>query len=110
MLLMIREDMFANKLVAMLERKKIANRDIFDVWFFLKNNWPINQKIVEKRAGMSLKSYLAKCIASIEVLSDRSMLFGIGGLLDEKQEAWAKANLKKDVLFLLKIRLQNESS
>ena len=39
MLVMIKEDMFAHKLVAMLERAKTANRDIYDVWFFLKNNW-----------------------------------------------------------------------
>jgi len=27
--------MFAHKLVAMTERNKIANRDIFDIYFFL---------------------------------------------------------------------------
>lgn len=34
MLVMVREDMFAHKLVAMLERKKTANRDVYDVWHF----------------------------------------------------------------------------
>jgi hypothetical protein len=33
----------------------------------------------------------------------------MGELLDEKQNAWAKANLKKDVLFLFKVRYENES-
>ena len=37
MLVMKKEDMFAHKLVAMTERTKIANRDVFDVYFFLKN-------------------------------------------------------------------------
>lgn len=36
---MVREDMAAHKMVAMLERIGKTNRDIFDVWFFLKNNW-----------------------------------------------------------------------
>ncbi len=34
MLVMKKEDMFAHKLVAMTERTGMANRDIFDVWFF----------------------------------------------------------------------------
>jgi len=33
----------------------------------------------------------------------------MGELLDEKQKAWAKANLKKDVVFLLKVTFENES-
>ena len=39
MLVISGEDIFANKLVALIDRKKIANRDIFDIWFFLDKNW-----------------------------------------------------------------------
>jgi len=60
MLVMKKEDMFAHKLVAMIERGRTANRDIFDVWFFLEKNWEINKKIVEKRTGMKFKDYLKK--------------------------------------------------
>ena len=108
MLVMVREDMFAHKLVAMLERARVANRDIFDVWFFLKNNWPINKEIVEKRTGMSFKEYLEKCIEFTESHGGRKILNGMGELLDEKQKVWAKANLKKDAAFLLKVRLEQE--
>ena len=108
MLVMVREDMFAHKLVAMLERAKTANRDIFDVWFFLKNNWPINEEIVQKRTGMSFKEYLKKCIEFTESHGRRKILNGMGELLDEKHKAWAKANLTKDVTFLLKVRLEQE--
>jgi predicted nucleotidyltransferase component of viral defense system len=108
MLVMVKEDMFAHKLVALLERGKTANRDIFDVWFFLKNNWPINTQIVEKRTGLPFKVYLKKCIDFLEGYSDRYILAGIGELLDEKQKAWVKSNLKKDVLFLLKIKYEIE--
>lgn len=107
MLAMIKEDMFAHKLVAMLERKETANRDIFDIWFFLKNNWEINKEIVEKRTKMKFKDYLKKCIEFVDELSDRNILAGMGELLDEKTKAWAKENLKKDVLFLLKLRLES---
>ena len=108
MLVMIKEDMFAHKLVAMLERTNIANRDVFDVWFFLKNNWPINKEIVEKRTEMDFEKYLKKCIKFVESLSDRSILAGMGELLNAKQKVWAKAQLRKGVLFLLKIRLEQE--
>lgn len=109
MLVMINEDMFAHKLVAMLERSKTANRDVYDVWHFLKKCWPINKKIVEKRTKMSFVSYLRKCIKFVESLSDRNILSGMGELMDEKQKAWVKNNLKKDTIFLLKIRLETEA-
>lgn len=107
MLVMVREDMFAHKLVAMLDRTVLANRDIYDVWFFLKNHWPINETIVQQRVGVSLQEHLQRCIALIEKLSDKNILAGIGELLDHKQKAWAKTNLRKDVLFLLRLRLED---
>ena len=108
MLVMIEEDMFAHKLVAMLERTKTANRDVFDVWYFLKNRWPMNKKIVEKRTKMEFRDYLKKCVKFVESMSDRGILAGMGELMDAKQKAWVKANLKKDTAFLLKVRLEQE--
>ena len=108
MLVMVREDMFAHKLVAILERTKTANRDVYDIWYFLKNLWPINKEIVEKRTKMSFKDHLKRCIAFVESLSDRSILSGMGELLDEKEKAWAKAHLRRDTIFLLRARLEQE--
>jgi predicted nucleotidyltransferase component of viral defense system len=105
MLIMVKEDMFAHKLVAVLERKKAANRDIYDIWHFLKNRWPINEDIVKKRTGMNFRDYLKICIEFVDSLNDRTILSGMGELLDEKQKAWAKDNLRKDTVFLLKVRL-----
>ena len=108
MLIIVKGDMFAHKLVAVLERKKIAHRDVYDIWYFLKNRWPINKEIVEKRTGINFKDYLKKCIAFVESLSDRNILSGMGELLDEKQKAWAKIHLRKETVFLLKIRLEQQ--
>ncbi len=108
MLVMKREDMFAHKIMAMYERMDKANRDIYDVWFFLKNNWPINSKIVEKRSGMVFKTLLKKCITSLEKGKNKNILQGIGELLDEKQKLWVKKHLISDVLFLLKLMLESE--
>ena len=105
MLVMKKEDMFAHKLVAMTERTGMANRDIFDVWFFLENNWEINKKMIEKRTGIKFKNYIQKCIKLIEKIPKHRILSGMGEVLDKKQKLWAKTNLKNDVLFLLKLML-----
>jgi len=103
---MVREDMLANKLAAMHERMGRSNRDIFDVWFFLKHNWPVNERIVETRTGLAFREFIALSITSLEKFSDRGILSGIGELLDAKQKAWAKANLRKDTIFLLQLLIE----
>jgi len=108
MLVMKHEDMFAHKLVAMVERNKIANRDIYDVHFFLKNNWEINKEIVEKRTEMKFTDYLKKCIEFVENISNQGILSGMGELINEKQKDWVKSELKKNTVFLLKLMLDNE--
>ena len=108
MKVMIREDMFAHKLVAMYERMGKANRDIFDVWFFGQKDWPINKDIVEKRTEMPFRDFLHKCIEALEKLPNRDILAGMGELLDEKQKAWVKAKLISEVIFQLKLTLENE--
>ena len=101
MLVMENEDMFAHKLVAMVERNKIANRDIYDVHFFLKNNWGINKEIVEKRTEMKFADYLKKCIEFVENIPNRGILSGMGELIKEKQKDWVKSELKKIQCFYL---------
>ena len=108
MQVMVREDMFAHKLMAMHERIGKTSRDVYDVWFFLKNNWPINKDIVEKRASITYLEVLKKCIVQVEKMTDRNILRGLGELLTERQKDWAKTKLKPDVIFLLKLALENE--
>ena len=108
MQVMEREDMFAHKLMAMHERIGKTSRDIYDVWFFLQNNWLINKGIVEKRAGMSYKELLQKCIAQLENMPERNILRGLGEMLTDSQKDWAKAKLRADTIFLLKLALENE--
>jgi predicted nucleotidyltransferase component of viral defense system len=107
MKVMIKEDMAAHKMVAMLERIGDANRDIFDVHFFLKHHWPINEAIIEKRTGLSTLQFLQKCIDALETLDNRGILSGLGELLDAKQKAWAKEKLIADTVFLLRVMLES---
>lgn len=104
-LVMEKQDMVANKLVALLGRKNLANRDLFDLWYFLKNNWEINKKLVENRTGQGFKDYLKKCIKRVEEIQEKYILQGLGEVLDEKQKNWVKKNLKKELLFLMRYYL-----
>jgi len=108
MKVMVREDMFANKIVAFYQRLERTNRDIFDTWFFLQKNWPINKDLVEERVKMPFKKFLEECINKLEKLPERSILGGMGEVLNEKQKIWVRGNLKKDLLFLLKLKLSEQ--
>jgi predicted nucleotidyltransferase component of viral defense system len=108
MLVMNKEDMFANKLMAMYERIGKTSRDVYDVYFFAKNNWQINKKIVEDRAKISYKQVLKKCVALLEKMNNKHILDGLGELLTESQKDWARAKLKTETVFLLKVMLESE--
>lgn len=107
MKVMVQPDMAAHKMVAMLERLGKTNRDIFDTWFFLKNNWPVNEKIIEARTGLSMQSFLQQSVDELEAMSDHGILSGMGELLDAKQKAWVKEKLRSETIFLLKIKLDS---
>lgn len=109
MLVMVQEDMFAHKLMAMLERIGKTSRDIFDVQYFAKNNWPINRKIVEERSGVSYKQALEKCIAMLESMDNKHILDGLGELLTESQKDSARVKLKSDTIFILKVMHSTEN-
>lgn len=104
MLVMVPEDMFAHKLMAMYERIGKTSRDIYDVWFFLENRFPINQDIVEQRAGMPFDKVIDECVNKLEKLSARKILDGVGELLSEGRKDWARAKLREETISLLLLR------
>lgn len=108
MRVMVQDHMFAHKLMAMCERKRPANRDLYDVWFFFRKLWPINVQVLEERSGLSFQQYLKQAIAHVEKVDNGNILDGIGELLSEKQKIWVKEHLKEDLLFQLRLRLQME--
>lgn len=105
MLVMVPEDVFAHKLMAMHERIGKTSRDIYDVWFFLQRRFPINRAIVEARSGMPFDEFIQTCIGQLENLSARRILDGVGELLTPSQKDWAKAKLREETIALLKLRL-----
>ena len=102
MKVMVREDMFAHKLCALLDRNVITNRDIFDCRFFMQNQTPVNKSIVESRMEMPLTDYLQKCIEHLESLSDKGLLQGMGELMDNKMKKNIQMKMLPEVIELLK--------
>jgi len=95
--------LFASKLAALTDRRLLAMRDIYDVWFFAKNNWDINTEVLKTRTSKTVKEHMADCIPVIEAVKDNEILRGLAELLpDEKAKAWVKTHLRDEAVFLLK--------
>ena len=101
MRVLVKSDMFAHKLCALLDRTEITGRDIFDCWFFLNTHTPVNAAIVESRMGMPLQDYLQRCIDSVEQVSDKTIMNGLGELTDGETKKFAKTKLKEETVSLL---------
>jgi predicted nucleotidyltransferase component of viral defense system len=102
MKVMIGADMFAHKLCALLDRSSITGRDIFDCWFFMKSHTPLNKDIVETRMNIPLADYIRKCISLVESVNDRSLLHGVGDLMNDDIKKFVRKNLKTETIVLLK--------
>ncbi len=99
---MVQEDMFAHKLCALLDRNAIANRDIFDCWFFMQRQTPVNKGIVESRMKMSLSEYLQACIEHLEAMSDKGLLQGMGELMDNKMKRFIQVKMRSEIINFFK--------
>ena len=95
-------DMFSNKLCALLGRSSIANRDIFDIWFLLSRQTAVNKTIIEQKTGKSLSDYLQDCIDTIENLPDKSLLDGLGELVEREYKTFIRNKLRTEILTLLR--------
>ena len=103
MKVMVKPDMFAHKLCALLDRDMLTNRDVFDVYYFLNQKTPVNKTIVEERMKMTLEAYLDKCISRIEEIPPKSLLNGIGELVNNDMKAFVRNKLKAETLQMLKM-------
>lgn len=107
MLVIVPSDMFAHKIMAMTERIGKTSRDIYDVWFFLENHFPINKEIIERRAGIKFDQVIQNCIKQLEKMNNRDILTGVGELLTPSQKDWAKSKLRQETISLLQLQLVN---
>lgn len=99
---MVLADMFAHKLCALLDRNAVTNRDIFDCWFFMSKQTPINNTLVENRMEMPYADYVQKCIGHLESMSDKGLLQGLGELMDNNMKSFVRNKLRQETINLLK--------
>lgn len=96
------ESIFANKLVALYERFK--NRDLYDVNFFLKNNFPINNQIITERTWKNIKQLAKELIELLPVhYQKNNVLADLWEVLTDKQKIWMKNKALDETIELLKI-------
>lgn len=113
--ILCKEDMFAHKLIALKDRydskvinKRIASRDLYDIEFFFKKNWKINDKIIELLTSKKTVEYLRDLKVFVkEKVDETKILDGLGTLIDDKQRHWARNNLKNEVIKRLAIRIES---
>ncbi len=86
-------DMFAHKLCAVIDRKTKTNRDIFDIWFFMEKQTPINKDIVENRMKIPLSKHISNCIDYLESIKEKHLLDGLGELMDLETKHFVKTQL-----------------
>jgi predicted nucleotidyltransferase component of viral defense system len=107
MLVMNLKDMAANKLIALTDRKNPAARDVFDMFFILKNKIEINEAIIKNRTNLTLIEQLEKAISFIEKNFNANLLEALGELVEQKQKSWVKDKMKDETLMQLRIRLDS---
>jgi predicted nucleotidyltransferase component of viral defense system len=99
---MVKPDMFAHKLCALLDRNALTNRDIFDCWFFMHNHTPLNKTIIEIRMNMPYENYIDKCIKQLEAINSKGLLSGLGELMDSKMKTFVRTKMLNETIGLLK--------
>jgi len=95
-------DMFAHKLVALLGRKEIADRDIFDCWWFMSRQTPVKTAMIENLTQKTYSDYMQDCIYAMENLPKRSLLYGLGELLEQDMKTFVRNKLRTEILTLLR--------
>ncbi|PJA86609.1 MAG: hypothetical protein CO141_03805 [Candidatus Moranbacteria bacterium CG_4_9_14_3_um_filter_42_9] len=101
-------DSFAHKLIAAMNRKAVANRDFYDIWFLFKRGFIPNEKVIQEISGKNSREYCADLAIFIEKnFSKSNPLAGLGELVDEKQKSWIKEFLKRELRAQINFFIKN---
>lgn len=101
------ETMFANKLVALLDRyeknKTIAGRDIYDIHYFFMNGYKYDTSIIEERRKVDTQVFFDELISFIEKKITNTIIDqDLNMLLPPQKFKQIRKVLKKEVLMFLK--------
>jgi len=103
-----KKTIFSNKLVALIERN--TNRDIYDVYFFFKNNFEINDDLIFERTKKSRKELFSEIIKKLEKLpKNYKILDWLWEVLkDEKHKNFVKTKLVSELIQILRFKVDFE--
>lgn len=88
--------LIAQKLIAIQGRRFLANRDLFDVHYFLnsKHVSEIDYRYIERQTGKNRKQFLRDLYRYLGTIKQSPKLMnGLGEVLDENQGEWVKTRL-----------------
>lgn len=101
-----KEYMAAHKFCAVLDRKVLQNRDLYDIWFMMDRDFPINKEIIKLRTGKKLKAHFSDILKMIRKLPIKyDVLNGLGEVMDNSRKDWVKGNLLKQIEIMLASRI-----
>ncbi len=100
-LIMSQSDLFTNKMIALLNRKNITNRDIFDIRYFLQLWVDLNPKLIETKTNQIFSDYIGQVKQFISNYDFQKVLYGLGELIDSNQKQFAKTKMKAQILWYL---------
>lgn len=91
--------LLTNKLIALTDRKNPVARDLFDVHYFLKLEYPLNEDLIMERTNLSMREYLKKLIPFLDnTFTDKNILHGLGEVLEEKIKDWVRKELLRETI------------
>lgn len=93
MKVMALEYMFTHKLMAILDRSSLTNRDVFDTWFYMNKRLMLKKSVLDARLDCPLDEYLGRCIEAVQSIGSNRILDGMGELMDPDLKKWVKGNL-----------------
>jgi predicted nucleotidyltransferase component of viral defense system len=97
------EFMFSHKLMALLDRNALTNRDVFDCWHCMQQRIMLRRSILELRLTCSFEDYMDQCIEAVSGIHQNRLLDGMGELLDPELKHWVKANLAEEFITLARM-------
>ena len=97
-----KEYLFAGKISALTMRTKTAMRDIYDINYFAKNNWDIDEEAVKSISNRDKKEQLLLCLKVIDKIKDNKIMTGLGELVKEEEKEWIRKDLREETIFMIK--------
>ena len=99
-----KSSIFANKLIASINRN--TNRDIYDIYFFMKNMWNINEKIIFEKTKKNSINIFEELLKKLEKLpKNYKILDWLWEILTNEQKVFTKDKLISKLIGLLEQKI-----